>query len=372
VPGLPGSYWRTTAVTLALILAAAGAVLGAVHLMQRGSQDRGDRREAEIKAGLHAIQLAVQQYEADYGCYPPWLIGGEARFAAQVDTANDARAFLDIRECANPDAVSDPLLRSGYLTAYPRNPFTRSGVSIHQVQDNLPSAAGRQDPLRNGCETGEKYGTRFGADCTLMGSVLADPRYCSWAPLGQRGEQLELERTYCDVEYEFWDVWVGHVPDPYLPGQFFYKSAGPVALASPKSSEFEPVLPVQITEYLLGGYGGPRTMGGDVLGEERRIVLPASSRTRGGDDWLAMAGLPTDTLAGKAPAADLDGAQLTPAESTAGEHAGFWPWTRSEISPDPAARAGSPYGLPRLGAPRENFPAGNGIGDAIIFMLYSD
>jgi hypothetical protein len=369
---LPGSYWRTTAATLALILVASGAVLGAVHWMQRGSLDRGDRREAELKAGLHAIQLAVQRYEADSDCYPPWLIGGEARCAAQVDTASAQHAFLDISDCANPDMVSDPLLRSGYLTAYPRNPFTRSGVSIHQVQDNLPTAAGRKDPLRSACETGAAFGTRFGADCTLMGSVLADPRYRSWAPLDERGEQLALAGTYCDVEYEFWDMWVGSIPLPYLPGQFFYKSAGPVALDNPEISEDQPILPLESTEYMLGCYGGPRTGGGDVLGEERRVELDACSQAKGGDDWLAMAGPAAESETSDSQDAEVSAGELNPAESTTGERPGFWPWTRSEISPDPTARGGSPYGLPRLGAARENFPTGNGISDAIILMLYSE
>lgn len=372
MPGLPGSYLRTTEATFALILVAAAAVLGAVHWMQRGSQDRGDRREAELKAGLHTIQLAVQQYGTDNRCYPPWLIGGEPRSASQVDTSSDRHAFLDISECANPDVISDLLLRSGYLIAYPRNPFTRSGISIHQVQDNLPTATGRQDPLRNGSETGASYGTRFGADCTLMGSVLADPRYRNWAPLDKRGEQLALERTYCDVEYDFWDMWVGRPPDPYLPGQFFYKSAGPVALDKPDSGEDQPVLPLECTEYVLGCYGGPRTKGGDVLGEEQRIEPLNSRQTRGGDDWRALAGSAADAQPAELTDAELDAAHIAPAETTAGELLGFWPWTRSEISPDPTARAGSPYGLPRLGTPRENFPAGNGICDAIILMLYSD
>lgn len=367
MPGLPRGRTNSPTATIVAVLVVAAIIIGAVLWMQRNSSDRRDLRETELKAGLHSIQLAVQQYEVDNSCFPPWLIGGEARFASRIDSASERRPFQEIRDCPDPAVVSDPLLRGGYMTAYPKNPFARSGLGIHLVQENLPTAAGHNDPLRNGSASGATYGTRFGADCTRMGSVLADPRYRHWAPVGSNGEQLEQEPTYCNVEYEFWDVWVGRPPLPYLPGQFFYKAAGPVAIGDPEISENQPVLPTESTEYILGCYGGPHVKGQDVLGEEQRIELTASSRTRGGEDWLALGDPAADAQQGESPSAPVDTAKPPTAE-----HPSFWPWTRGEVSPDPTARAGSPYGLPRFGTPRQSFPAGNGICDAIIFMVYSD
>ena len=138
-------------------------------------------KEAEVKANLHNIQLSVERFAVDTeGSYPNYLIGGEPKYANQVLTGSSANAFQDIRECNPMEGVSDPLLRKGYIDAYPRNPFVKSGIAIHQVQTNLPSSQTGDDPLRNDYQDGQTLGTRFGPYCTSMGSVLADPRYKKW------------------------------------------------------------------------------------------------------------------------------------------------------------------------------------------------
>jgi len=296
-------------------------------------------KEAEIKANLHNVQLSIERFAVDTeGAYPNYLIGGEPKYAANVSQGGSANAFTNITECSPIEGVSDPLLRKGYIDSYPRNPFVRSGIAIHQVQENLPSAElDGADPLRNGTPEGAQYGTRFGAHCDLMGSVLADPRYRRRDYLGPPPAGASIARTYADIEYEFWDMWIGDKPLPYLPGQFFYKGMGPMIESNPKPGQL--IIPGEIDQYMLGAYGGMKTKGKDVLGEEP--PGPSGSQS---------------TAPGSAPAA---------------EPVDIWRMTRSEVSNDLTRRQGSPYGVDpnRPGPPQLCYGNPNGYRDAIILVL---
>ncbi len=282
-------------------------------------------KEAEVKANLHNIQLAIERFGVDTeGAYPSFLIGGEPRYAGMVNTDDAALAFSQIQECDPLEHVSDTLLSKGYIDAYPRNPFVRSGIAIHQVQEDLPSSIYGNDPLRNDTEDGVRLGTRFGAYCTTMGSVLADPR--------TRGSG-----AWADVEYEFWDMWVGDKPLPFLPGMFFYKGLGPIVAIGTETAENEAILPTEIDQYMLGGYGGIRTKGKDILGEEQplKVVFIGKEGSTEGDDNV------------------------------------YWPMTRSEVSDDPEDRSGCPFGgvsSTILDVEQYEYVNPNGIRDAIILV----
>ena len=327
-------------------------------------------KEAEVKANLHNIQLHIERFAVDTeGSYPNYLTGGEPKYANHVSVSASANAFTDIRECEPTEGVSDPLLRKGYIDAYPRNPFVRNGVSIHQVQDNLPSATEGDDPLRNGYVDGETLGTRFGPYCTTMGSVLADPRYTEWifVNTGANPPTYENRSTWANIEYAFWDMWIGNKPLPYLPGQFFYKSAGPILANGTDSADQRPIIPSESDTYMLGGYGGIRTKGADILGEEQRITY--FLRAAAGN-WLADAawsgGRPQPALAqspdpidpppGPGPVNNMTTLQI-------------WPWTRSENSA--VSRQGSPYqpGDPTDTNEQLEYGNSNGIRDAIILVV---
>ena len=230
-------------------------------------------KEAEVKANLHNIQLSVERFAVDTeGSYPQYIIGGEPKYAAAVNTGSAANAFTNIQPCTTLEAVSDPLLRRSYIDAYPRNPFTRNGVSIHQVQINLPSAQSQEDALRNGPGgSGLDWGTRFGPHCVSMGSVLADPRFTEWTYVDVSNGTIQNRPTFANVEYEFWDMWQGNKPLPYLPGQFFFKGSGPIIAMGTNDAANAPIIPTEIDGYMLGGYGGIRSKGKDVLGEENQI-----------------------------------------------------------------------------------------------------
>ncbi|MBN2082549.1 zinc ribbon domain-containing protein [bacterium] len=292
-------------------------------------------KEAETKANLHSIQVDVEKYAVSRaGNYPAYLIGGDAHCAAGANSSGDP-AFTAITACPAPDQLADPLLRAGYLPGgYPRNPFVRDGIAIHQVQEHLDSSEiYGVDPLRNATPDGALYGTRFGAECNVMGSVLADPRYRLALFYGEEPESATP--SFADVEYEFWDMWQSNKPAPYLPGQFFYKSMGPIvavgAEARESSNQELPFVPTETDQYILAAYGGVRTKGRDVLGAEQPFVM------------VRPDGTSTDT----------------------------WMYTRSEVSPDPAKIEGSAYsfGISTSANTKTQYGNPNGLRDALVLVL---
>jgi len=284
-------------------------------------------REAEVKIGLHVIQLALERYAVDsVGSYPEYLIGGEGSF-----TVLDKRGrFTSIHECPDRALLSDPLLRGGYLEAYPQNPFARK-AAVHTMQVR------HDDPLRNGTETAKLHGTRFGPNCERMGSVLADFRYTEFAVFGDEGAESVFS-TYADVEYPFFDMWPEGAtkPRPFLPGQFFYKSGGYNEFSREDEAEQaknRPIPPDTPEWYMLGGYGSPNTQGMDVLGSEFDHVARIRHHDRSSDVEIP-------------------------------------PWTRSTMTEtDEKGRfLGSPYGDPRQSG-YVTYGSPNGIPDSIILVL---
>lgn len=334
-------------------------------------------KEAEVKANLHNVQLSVERFAVDTeGAYPNYLIGGEPKYAATVHTGSAANAFTEITDCTPIETVSDPLLRKGYIDSYPRNPFVRSGIAIHQVQENLPSSETRDDPLRNGQEGDaylENYGTRFGAYCTTMGNVLADPRYVEFIWVDPATGYTEPEKTWANVQYDFWDMWIGNKPLPYLPGQFFYKGAGPIVAIGDDTAEDQPILPTEIDQYMLGGYGGIRTKGKDILGCEYPITYFRRASSGGYNwladaDWTSPSGPEYQPLQGGNPDPWGGGGSNGPTKLE------IYPWTRSETKPQydpPNHPAGSPYSPADVGDTNEQLQYGNpnGYRDAIVLVL---
>jgi prepilin-type N-terminal cleavage/methylation domain-containing protein len=330
-------------------------------------------KEAEVKANLHNIQLSVERWAVDSeGPYPNYLIGGEPKYAAQVITSASAGAFNQVTEIDPIERASDGLLRRGYIDAYPKNPFTTNGVAIHRVQENLPTSTTTDDPLRNGQgASGVDYGTRFGPYCTSMGVVLADARYKNWVYFDIDGGTRNVENTYCNVEYNFWDMWEGNKPFPYLPGMFFYKSVGPIIAVGNEDASIDPILPIQSDQYMLGGYGSIRTKGKDILGEEEQIIYFQRSDA-GSSNWLADASLSNPGMTGTGPMQGGPGGG--PGDVGAGGNTGktileIWPWTRSQTASD--EYQGSPFGPANVGDSNDQLQYGkpNGTRDAIILVL---
>lgn len=329
-------------------------------------------KEAEVKANVHNIQLSVERFAVDTeGAYPNFIIGGEAKYSSQVVTGSSSNAFTGLEVCDPIERVSDPLLRKAYLDAYPRNPFTRNGVAIHQVQTTLPSAAAGEDPLRNAGGEGLESGTRFGPYCTSMGSVLADPRFQEWTYVIPASNSTQPRYTRADVEYEFWDMWEGNKPLPYLPGQFFYKGNGPIIAIGGNDAETEPILPTEIDSYMLGAYGGIRSKGKDILGTEREIEY----RQRSANTSNLLAGANT-TGASNDHTGPMQGGPGGGPGGPGGGGGGatstfeIWPWTRSEVG-GAGDLNGSPYSPALAVDSNEQLRYGNpnGVRDGLILIV---
>ena len=242
-------------------------------------------RETEVKENLHNIQVSIEKFAVDHnGVYPAYMTGGGGRWSAMVDVNSKGDSFKSTQQCPDIKQLADPLLREGYIDEYPRNPFVRNGVTVHQAQITMPLNAPGGDPLRNGVETGRLYGTRFGAYCTSMGQLLGAKYYgcpvASVLPGGKTnsaglGTLNITGRTVvpipglppgADVTYPCWDIWKSNKARNPLPGQFIYAGTGPVISFSNASANGQSTgLPVEIDDYILAAFGGPRTKGKDIM-----------------------------------------------------------------------------------------------------------
>jgi hypothetical protein len=334
--------WRTLAVLrrsgctwVEVLLALAVSALVAGDVLPEYIRTKESAKAAEAKQALHVIQLGAERYGVDMkGLYPTYLIGGEARAAMSIrELPSGQGEFSDIRDCPQY-SVSDVLLREGYLPSYPVNPFIRNGHSIHELQEDMGYVPGASDPLRNGSEDALAGGTRFGTDGSTMGNMLADHRYTMWTAYDAASDTFETRDTWANIGYEMWDLWAAELPEPYLPGEFFYKSAGQIEGKYVEQSTTWPALPVKTDMFMLGVYGGVRHRGTDSLGEEHPLSVLREARE--GDALL------------------------------------LWPWTRSDVMPSSGERQGSPYGSGEgEHAARPSFGNSNGIKDATILVLAS-
>jgi hypothetical protein len=266
------------------VLAVAASVLLVLYFIGWSQGRFADYRDGEAKAGLHAIQVQVERYSVDHdNTVPLFLTGGEARWSAQVEVNHRRAPFAGTVDCPDMPALTDPLLRAGYLTAYPRNPFARHGVGVHQAQLTLPLNAPGGDPLRNGVETGRRYGTRFGANCSRMGQLLAamynsvvTPEIAAGAkPTSITGAQLVRYTPPglppgADTGYRCWGPWPGQPAGNPLPGQFIYTVAGPDILVSSSDGSqtrgaVQAPQALEVYDYSLALFGRSGRKGQDIL-----------------------------------------------------------------------------------------------------------
>jgi prepilin-type N-terminal cleavage/methylation domain-containing protein len=324
-------------------------------------------KEAEVKANLHNVQLSVERFAVDTeGSYPQYLIGGEGKFAQTVNNQS-ASSFGDVRDVNPKEHVSDPLIRKGYIDSYPRNPFTKNGIAVHQLQEQLDGD--NEDPLRSGTPEGQLYGTRFGPYCTTMGQVLCDPRYIYWqyVDLTNPANNDDQARTWAEVEYKFWDMWQGNKPTPYLPGQFFYKGSGPIVAVGTNDASQAPIIPTDTDQYQMGGYGSIRSKGKDILGPETQIIF--TTRSSAGSDWIALGGNGGPSTEPMQGGPGGPGGPGSGGGNTTNGTREVWPWTRSRNST--TNFDGSPYSPSQAGDSNDqlNYGNPNGIRDGLVLVL---
>ncbi len=343
-------------------------------------------KEAEVKANMHNIQLTVERFGVDNdGTYPQYLIGGDSRLADISQNAVGQESigiFTNIRPAQNTIAYSDALLRGGYTSSYPKNPFAKNGTAIYQYQVDA------NDRLRINAEgsvgtpetNGNPLGLRFGADGTIMGQVLADFRFPFFKFRDPATGNVSAVRSYAWIGFEMYDLWLGNQPRVvYLPGEFFYKSAGPILATRTRvqQSERQPIQPVEIDQYIMGGYGSVRTKGFEILGREFPIIVRTQLFTQNnseGSNLFALNDTPTETIekpvkGPNAPGAGPGGGGIGGPGSALGPgEAALWHWTRSLDSDD---RLGSPY-RPRGPGEVDLLAYGNpdlGLRDGIVIAL---
>ena len=178
---------ETIAVILIIGLLTAIAIPSYIKVKERA-------KEVEVKSAVHKIHLALETYAVDYDTRPRYLIGGTLSGAGNRTTA------------------SDPLLRKGYLSSYPKNPFVRNGSSIISLQKS------EDDPLRPNTVEGSFQGLRFGAEGSIMGQILGKERssskYLAPNPDGAREHDAHDDIDYIPTMLK--------MNRPWLPGQFIY------------------------------------------------------------------------------------------------------------------------------------------------------
>jgi type II secretory pathway pseudopilin PulG len=253
---------------IALAIVAIALIIGVILPAYSLSKDKA--KEGEVKNNLHEIQGWIERYAVDReGEYPAYLVGGNNLIPPEreLDTSLSYDAPYWAKFFPDRTSLSDPLLRNGYLDSYPKNPFVSEQGALDISNFQLEVG----DPLRVSPD-GDSQGYRFGWDCTFMGNVSCDYRYPTFKATSPDGTVAKYP-TGADFEgYPFFDVWTGRKPKFYLPGEFFYKSMGPVMAADPDEVDKDhPIQPVEVDQYIMGAYGSLHTRGFDVLGPEPLI-----------------------------------------------------------------------------------------------------
>lgn len=207
--------------------------------------------ETEVKVNMNTINLAIHQWSTDReGYYPSYLWGGNLpSWGFPGEGATSVRApYSDWH-------ALDPLIRRGYLTTYPRNPFIKDGRGL--------CATTQQDP-RFGCSNANF--PELQSSGTTMGNLLHDPNHPSsgWHDLDLSGGPVTMQSV---GNYMVGDG------DPntqdWVPGQFLYRSFNSRQTAPFPSQltgtnaliESEGVADV----YFLAVWGSIRTVGLDWL-----------------------------------------------------------------------------------------------------------
>lgn len=323
-------------------------------------------KEAETKAALHNIQLELERFAVDReGVYPDYLIGGDNTiFIGATTSAITINGYIQEVPAGQ---CSDTLIREGYVTSYPRNPFVSDSRAVWRMQYSVG------DALRNMSETGARFGTRFGAYGKTMGQVLCDARWVSRRYTDQYGNSVATD-TYSSIQYDFYDIWLGNMQKPFLPGSFMYKGMGDI-MPNPGMRQHlinaqlnqhngavqfdswdRPTYPISVNRYILSAWGAFNHKGLDLLGEEPYVVFNWKGTRRSGGSAGAIFN-PQTGAALEVPGT-LDMWSLL----------GVPPWTRGVNRSHVGPLWGSPYGP---GAEDQQLTYGNPNGrrDALLIML---
>lgn len=247
-------------------------------------------KEAEAKANLHTIQIAVERYQTDHHEYPPYLLGGDSDgwlyWHSTWDESNPPP-----NQTANA-WVQDPLVEYNYVVSYPENPFVDAGEGIIIID----ATSFEPDPQQGDGDP------RFGYKGNIMGCGLDDPNFFRDAHLNLPYSRIETQRTLDKGTYDPSDLGfpnpdAGNFPGLYYnfggrynpdthkiiftfwPGNFFYRSSTDIQPARSGYSWPYPNTNYQghVLRYMLGVWGSQRNPGKDVI--RLQDVTPDDSQT---------------------------------------------------------------------------------------------
>jgi len=245
-------------------------------------------KEAEVKAAVHTIQIAIERYEVDQKRYPSFLLGGDSEGWHWWHRLKD-----DNTPPPNNNLVQDVLVQYGYITSYPKNPFVDDGMTI--IRSTCLRGSGPSNSFQPG--DGDP---RFGFNGQIMGNGLDDPAYyyhrdkIGIPPI--ETPLIELRRTIYPLadaaalgflEPDEGVHWMmgGRKgfddADPpnvitvavFWPGNFYYRGLFDHPLERKGWTWYDPgTIPggTKMNRYILGGYGSTRTVGIDCIRLEGR------------------------------------------------------------------------------------------------------
>jgi len=247
-------------------------------------------KEAEVKAAVHTIQIAIERYEVDQKRYPSFLLGGDSEGWKNWHQLNDL-PNPPVNQASN-NLLQDVLVQYGYISSYPKNPFVDDGMTIirsTRLRGTGPGASfqpGDGDP-------------RFGFNGQIMGNGVDDPAYYKSRLIGIPPIQtplIEVQRSlYANAPADI--AALGFLEPPlgvhymfggrkgfdaqgnvitvsvYWPGNFFYRGLFDHPLERKGWTWYDPgTIPggSKMNRYILGGYGSTRSDGLDVIRLEPR------------------------------------------------------------------------------------------------------
>lgn len=241
-------------------------------------------KEAEVKANIHTVQVAIERYDVDQSRYPSFLLGGDSEGWHKWHYDHDVSGVPPDQPSDN--LVQDVLVQYGYITSYPKNPFVNDGMSIIQSTAATGTGPGGQFQPGDG-------DPRFGFNGGIMGNGLSDPAYFEYRIIGVPPVEtplIETKRTldpaavaalgFLEPDEGLHWMMGGRLafdnsvpPEPitvavFWPGNFFYRGLFDHPLERKGWTWYDPgTIPggTKMNRYILGGYGSTRTAGMDVI-----------------------------------------------------------------------------------------------------------
>lgn len=236
-------------------------------------------KEAEVKANIHTIQIALERYMVDKGSYPNLLIGGD------IDGWTH---WHNIYDQVEPEYgwIHDPLVSWDYITSYPDNPFTSDGLVVIRSTTTEPyPRQGDGDPrfgykgnvMGNGLEDFYFFEFRFGALPLLWTDRLETRRTLPPNQIDTLGFPELDGSEYQGLHYMFGGRRrFVELPDgtedmktimTFWPGNFLYRGLGSHITERQGYTHWDPgyYTPAHTDRYILCAYGSFQQEGMDMI-----------------------------------------------------------------------------------------------------------